>query len=319
MIVQPVDMTFEDKKFSMIIYGSPGVGKTTLALSAPEPILIDFDRGIDRVSAQHRKTTICCSTYEEVLQDIESPEVAACQTIIIDTGGSFITYLQDWAMRTNPAVNKQRNGAISLKGFGAVKAEFNRFTNYIRDVKHKNIIYVFHSEEKTDKDGNAQQRLLCEGAAKNTVWNACDFGGYMQMIGADRTISFTPEQEFFAKGCHGIAGRYTIPALGLTDENNFITRLFESAKNSLATENAVFAPLREQYDLIMVKVREIIDGIVDIATANAAAVALPALDHALSSKKEAGALLQQKTAALGLRWDKAAGSYVEAQSGGDIK
>ena len=84
MIKQPIDMTFSDKKFSIILYGSPGVGKTTLALSAPDPVIIDFDRGMSRVKAQHRKTTIVCTNYEEVLSDIESPEVAACQTIIID-------------------------------------------------------------------------------------------------------------------------------------------------------------------------------------------------------------------------------------------
>lgn len=43
MIRQPEEMTFTDKKFSMIIYGSPGLGKTTLALSAPAPVIIDFD------------------------------------------------------------------------------------------------------------------------------------------------------------------------------------------------------------------------------------------------------------------------------------
>ena len=54
MIVKPENMNFSDKTFSMIIYGSPGVGKTTLALSAPDPILLDFDRGVSRVRAEHR-------------------------------------------------------------------------------------------------------------------------------------------------------------------------------------------------------------------------------------------------------------------------
>ncbi len=116
MIKKPEEMTFSDKKFSMLLYGAPGVGKTTLALSAPDPIIIDFDRGMSRVKAQHRKTAIFCDTYEEVLNDIKSPEVSDCQTLIIDTGGSFVTFLQDWAMRTNPTVNRQKNGAISLKG-----------------------------------------------------------------------------------------------------------------------------------------------------------------------------------------------------------
>lgn len=304
MIKQPSEMTFTDKKFSMILYGSPGVGKTTLALSAPDPILIDFDRGISRVKAQHRKATIVCDTYEDVLKDMASPEVASCQTIIVDTGGSFVSFLQDWAMRTNPAVNKQKNGAISLKGFGAVKSEFNRFTSYVKDVMNKNVIYVFHSQEQTDKDGNAQQRLMCEGAAKNTVWTPCDFGGYVQMSGNDRVVCFSPEQEFFAKGCHGITGRYPVPQLGTTDKNDFLTRMFEQAKANIAAENEAFAPQKEQYDTVIAQVKEIIDGVADIESANAAAAQIPTLEHALTSKKEASALLKAKADALGLKYTK---------------
>lgn len=309
MIRQPEEMSFSDKTFSMILYGSPGVGKTTLALSAPDPIIIDFDRGISRVKAQHRKTAIVCDTYEEVLNDLNSTEVVECKTIIIDTGGSFVTFLQDWAMRSNPAVNKQKNGAISLKGFGAVKSEFNRFTSQIKDVMKKNVIYVFHSQEQMDKDGNAQQRLMCEGAAKNTVWTPCDFGGYVQMIGNDRIVCFTPEQEFFAKGCHGITGRYPIPHLNITDKNDFLTRIFEQAKANIAAENESYIPVREQYDAVTKQVLEIIKGISTVDDATKAAHHLPTLNHAMTSKTEASNLLKVRAKELNLLWDKEAQEY----------
>jgi len=304
MITKPEAMSFDNKRFSVLLYGSPGVGKTTLALSAPDPIIIDFDRGMSRVRAQHRKTAIFCDTYEDVLHDLESPEIKNFQTIIVDTGGSFVTFLQDWAMRSNPAVNRQKNGAISLKGFGAVKSEFVRFTGYVKDVLDKNIIYVFHSQEQSDKDGNTQQRLMCEGAAKNIVWTPCDFGGYVQMIGEQRVVSFAPEQEFFAKGCHGINGKYTIPILGEADSNDFLTRLFDQAKANIAAESQAFAPVKAQYDAVMAQVVEIIDGVMDIETANAAAVQIPELAHALTSKKEASAMLKAKTDALGIKYTK---------------
>ncbi len=313
MIKKPEEMTFSNKKFSMLLYGAPGVGKTTLALSAPDPIIIDFDRGMSRVKAQHRKTAIFCDTYEEVLEDIKSPEVAECQTLIIDTGGSFVTFLQDWAMRTNPAVNRQKNGAISLKGFGAVKSEFSRFTSMVKDVMNKNIIYVFHSQEQQDKDGNAQQRLMCEGAAKNIVWTPCDFGGYVQMIGDQRVVCFSPEQEYFAKGCHGINGKFTVPNLGATDCNDFLTRMFDKAKANIENENEAFAPVREQYDKVMARAQEIIDSVTDAETANKAAESIGALEHALTSKKEAGVLLKAKTDALGLKYTKA-GGYVPKEA-----
>lgn len=313
MIKKPEEMTFSDKKFSMLLYGAPGVGKTTLALSAPDPIIIDFDRGMSRVKAQHRKTAIFCDTYEEVLNDIKSPEVSDCQTLIIDTGGSFVTFLQDWAMRTNPTVNRQKNGAISLKGFGAVKSEFSRFTSMVKDVMNKNIIYVFHSQEQQDKDGNAQQRLMCEGTAKNIVWTPCDFGGYVQMIGDQRVICFSPEQEFFAKGCHGINGKYTIPNLGDADSNDFLTRIFDKAKANIEAENEAFAPIREQYDKTMIQVQDIIENIVDAETANAAVSSIPALEHVLTSEKEARAMLKAKTDELGLKYTKS-GGYVPKEA-----
>lgn len=312
MITLPEEMTFTDKNFSMILYGPPGIGKTTLALSAPDPILIDFDHGISRVKAQHRKATMVCKTYEEVLSDVERTEIASFRTFVIDTGGSFVTYLQDWAMRTNPAQNRQKNGALSLKGFGAVKQEFQRFTGYVRDVMRKNIIYVFHSDEQKDKDGNPIQRLLCEGAVRNIVWQPCDFGGYMQMIGTRRVISFTPETEFFAKGCYGIEGQRDIPTLRQTDTNDFLARLFEEARSNIEADNEAFAPVREQYKQTMQSVRNALDAVTDAQTATDAASYVASLTHVLTSQKEARALLKEKTDSIGLKWNKETGKY-EAQ------
>lgn len=312
MITLPEEMTFTDKNFSMILYGPPGIGKTTLALSAPDPLLIDFDHGISRVKAQHRKATMVCKTYEEVLSDVERPEIASFKTFVIDTGGSFVTYLQDWAMRTNPAQNRQKNGALSLKGFGAVKQEFQRFTGYVRDVMRKNIIYVFHSDEQKDKDGNPIQRLLCEGAVRNIVWQPCDFGGYIQMIGTRRVISFTPETEFFAKGCYGIEGQREIPTLRQTDTNDFLTRLFEEARSNIEADNEAFAPVREQYKQTMQSVRNALDAVTDAQTATDAASYVASLTHVLTSQKEARALLKEKTDSIGLKWNKETGKY-EAQ------
>lgn len=317
MIVNPESMSFNDKKFSMIIYATPGTGKTTVALSSPNPLLIDFDKGISRVKAYHRKATIFCTTYEEVLQDIESPEVKEFETFIIDTGGSFITYLQDWAKRTNPAANKQKNGALSQKGFGAVKQEFLRFTNYVKDVLNKHVIYVFHSEEKMDKEGNPIQRLLCEGSTKNLVWQPCDFGGYMQMIGNKRVISFTPTDEYFAKGCFGIEGQREVPTLGVNDKNDFITRLFEEAKTNIEEESKAFAPVREQYEKVMAEVIDIICSITTAEQANEAIKTIPGMEHALTSKKEASAMLAAKASELGLVYDANEKAYKPKENGNE--
>lgn len=309
MIVTPENMNFSDKKFSMIIYGSPGVGKTTLALSAPDPVLLDFDRGISRVNAAHRKPTSFVSSYKEVLADLASPAMKDFQTVIIDTGGSLVTFLKDWAMEEKGA--KTKSGEFNgLKGFGFVKSEFASFTEDIKTRLNKNIIYVFHSNEEKDKDGNPIQRLVCEGSVRNSVWTPCDFGGYVQMIGMQRVICFTPEQEYFAKGCHGIKGKISIPELGPNDPNDFITRLFDQAKANIAAEAEALAPIKEQYERVMDTVRQMVDTVIDIETANRAAKDIPTLAHALTSKKEASALLNEKVKSLGLKYSASAGGYV---------
>lgn len=312
MIVKPESMDFSKQRFSAIIYGSPGVGKTTLALSAPAPALIDFDRGVSRVRAQHRKDTIVCSTYEDVLADVRSSEMAEYETIVIDTGGSFVTFLKDWAFRTQQGCKTKAGDFNSLKGFGFVKSEFASFTDEIKTVLDKNVIYVFHSQEQSDKDGNPTQRLLCEGSVRNTVWNPCDFGGYVQIIGGKRFICFSPEQEYFAKGCHGITGKWEIPELGTDTTNDFMTRLFNKARENIVAEMKELAPQREQYDAAMEAGKALIDAITDADSANEAVAGLAEIPHALTSKKELGAILKKKVKECGLFYDKVLKAYTPA-------
>jgi len=313
MIVRPEKMDFSKQTFSAIIYGAPGVGKTTVACSAPKPLLIDFDRGISRVRADHRVPTIICDTYEEVLQDLSDPSMADFETIIIDTGGAFVTFLKDWALRTKPGAKTKTGEFNSMKGFGFVKTEFMNFTNQVKTIMNKNVIYVFHADEKADKDGTPIQRLLCEGAAKNFVWNGCDFGGYIQMLGGNRTICFTPEQEFFAKQSHGISGKHVIPFLDDKHPNNFMTLLFEQARKNIEAEKDYFEPLQKQYAETMENVKGIVEEITDAETANMAADTIKNLEHALTSKQEAAAMLKAKTDSLGLKYTRKDGYVLKGE------
>ena len=44
LIKKPNELSVK-QTLSALIYGQPGMGKTTLALSAPLPLLLDFDGG----------------------------------------------------------------------------------------------------------------------------------------------------------------------------------------------------------------------------------------------------------------------------------
>lgn len=311
-VVSPEHMDFGEKKISMIISGPPGVGKTTLAMSAPDPILVDLDKGVSRIKAQHRRTTIICDTYEELLQDIQCSAVKAAQTIVIDTGGSLVTYLQDWAMRDNPTLNRQKNGAISLKGFGAVKNEFTRFTNMLQYTMNKNIIYIFHTVE--EKDGDlVKQRIMCEGAARNIVWQPCDLGCFLQVMGEKRYMAFGPDEHYYAKRCYGIRGLIELPDLDGGAPNDALSRLFAQARENIARETEQYKAAEPAYLAAMEAGRGIIGGVIDGETAQKAVGQIKRLDHALTSEREIRVLLAARIKELGLKWDKEAGAYIAAE------
>ena len=52
MICKPESLTFAEKKIRLLIAGYPGIGKTTLALSAPKPLYIDVDLSAERINRE---------------------------------------------------------------------------------------------------------------------------------------------------------------------------------------------------------------------------------------------------------------------------
>jgi len=316
MIQHGYELDFSKQTFGVILYGAPGIGKTTLALSdgnnGADTLLIDLEHGIGRTNPIHRlnASVLSAATYEEVLADLNTPEAAAAKTIVIDTAGSLVDYLKDWAFRTKQDARTKAGTFNGLKGFGYVKSELESFVNKIKTVMNKNVVFIFHCDEKADKDGNPIQRLRCEGSFRNTVWTGIDFGAYIQMIGNKRVACFSPEDEFFAKGCHGISGHVEIPMLKDDVKNDFLQKLFDSARANMAQENEGVAEQITAYKGAMEAAKGMVEGVTDADTANACMKALLNLNHSLTSKTECAKLLNDKCKTLGLNFNKAEGAYV---------
>ena len=304
-IKRPEQMDFSGKTFTMIISGSPGIGKTTLAMSAPNPILFDLDHGVSRIRAEHRGLTSEDETYAELLADMETPEYQQADSVLLDTGGSLIQLMQPWA-KTQDAKAARDGRAM----FGVVKREFDRLTAKIRG-DHKNCIIIFHTTE-VQKGDVITQRLSCEGSAKDIVWTPADLGCYMYVMGGRRMLGFTPTDEYFAKGCYGIKGLIEVPELKAGQKNDFLTRLFQQARQNIAAEMETYLPQRSAYDAAMEEGLAVIATIENVKDLNAAAGQIGQMQHALTSKKELGAALNAKAKELGATYSKEAKAYVQA-------
>lgn len=303
-IQKPSQMNFQDKRFTLIIAGPPGVGKTTVAMSAPNPILFDLDGGVSRLRAEHRGLTASNDTYEGLLEDMKTEEYQQAKSVIIDTGGSLVQLMQPWAKKQEPKA--ARDGRAM---FGVIKREFDRLTHQIRSIDRKHLIIIFHTTEQ-QKGDIITTRLSCEGSAKDIVWTPADLGCYMYVQGGTRHMGFTPTEEYFAKACYGITGVWDVPELNLASQNNFLTRLFAAAQRNITEEMKAYTQQREVYNQCMAGGEALIRDADSLEALNVAMATIADMPHALTSKAELARKLGEKAKEMGGTYSKEAGAYV---------
>lgn len=299
MILKPSEIT-ANARVRMVLYGPPGHAKSTTALSAPNVLFIDADKGWRRIPAQFKTAVrIEPEAYQEILDDLSVPEnLVGIETIVIDTGGQLLKFMKRWAIDKSDK-NGKRDGALSIQGYGVVGQEFERFVDYIFNVLQKNVVVVFHSKE--EKDGETTvHRLDVEGQTKNSIFKPMDLAGFMETRGGKIFVSFTPDERFYAKGTGGITGSIELPNVMKGAPNNFLTTLFAKVQENGKEE----AAMAREYDDLMVRVRGLVEQVDGPETALVALQSILNMKHVFASAVECQRALITKTNALGLTWIK---------------
>jgi hypothetical protein len=308
-IIKANEMDFSNEHITILLYGLPGVGKTTLACSAPKPIVIDCDNGMRRVNAEHRQTTSVVRTYEDVLSDIASIG-DDYETVVIDTCGSLIELMKQWVI-DNKMCTIAKTG-FSLQGYGIIKSEFARLMAQLR--RKYNVVYIFHAVKEKTEDSFFFE-LLAEGATKATVWQPCDLGAYMYIQDGERWLGFTPSESYNAKSAYGVKGLVKVPELKDGKPNEFISKLIERAKESLNSESKLYQAEKEAYDEIMKSGAEIISKVETPDDMPDAVSAISQMRHVLTSKAELKTKLTARMTELGITYngEKKAYEYKQQQ------
>ena len=201
------------------IYGQPSLGKSTLALSMPRPLLLDTDGGLHRVQAEYRTDSVPVTCYDDVLNVLKE-DLSDYDTIVIDTLGKLVDFMCDKAAKENPKM-LQGDGTFSQKGWGVVK---NYFKALVKELERldKNLIFVAH-EKETQQGDEKYIRPDVSGSSGKDIIKELDFLGYMEVVGKKRSITFMPSSKVYAKNSLQLDNYVEIPILQSGDKNTFLT------------------------------------------------------------------------------------------------
>lgn len=294
-----------------LIYGQPGLGKSTLGLSTPSPVLLDFDGGVKRVNGAFQCPTLQVKNWDMVIEALQE-DLSPFKTIVIDTAGKMLDFMSAYIIKNDPKMG-QRDGSLSLKGYGVRKTMFINFLSQC-SMMGKNLIFVAH--EREEKDGeNRIVRPEIGGSSAGDLIKELDLVGYMQAIGSERTISWSPTEKFYAKNTCNLPAMQKIPIIidasgSVTGQNIFLSSIFDSYQAYLKKQ----ADISNDYEALIDVVKENVELIVDAETANGITENIGKLQHIWDSKLKAGLMIRDKCNSLGLKLNKLTKKYEPADT-----
>ena len=307
LIKKPSELSVKST-LTALIYGQPGIGKTTLACSAPAPVLLDYDGGVARVNGAHQVDTVQVASWEDTEQAIAEIKAAGSyKTIIIDTVGKMLAYMEDYIKRTQPRM-KQADGSLSLKGYGVRK---QMFVQLLKDtgIMGMNLIFVAHEREERQGD-DTKVRPEISGSAASDLVKELDLVGYMQAIGSDRTITFDPSEKYYTKNTCNMHGLIKVPVVvdgdgNATGENNF----FKLVVDNYQAQQRRNIDENKDYETQLADAAKRIMDVTNAEEANAFVAWAKDMKWLRNAGGRASAMLSAKAKALGLTWNKKNSCY----------
>lgn len=279
----------------MLIFGQPGICKTSLAYSADDVLLLDCDQGAHR--AVNRRHTLKIDTWADIEALLDTPHALdAYKTIALDTVGRALDLLTIHIIEETPKYG--RDGSLTQQGWGVLKGRFRTFLARLRAMG-KDVLLIAHGRE--DKDGDVTQvRPDIQGGSYGEVLKSADFVGYVAMVGKHRVLDFSPSDRWVGKNP---ANWRPLQVPPIAKATRMLAELFDEGRQALGDISEESATVLQQVE----QWKSAVPGYVGVDDINRAFQTIAAQSPMVQAQVKP--LLHARAAALGLIADLATKTY----------
>ena len=145
------------KALRVVIYGSEGIGKTTLAAEFPSPIFIDVEDGSNQLPVARLPRPTSWAMLMDEIKAVRDGDVPSCSTLIIDTADAAEQLCIDAV-----CAEQSISGIESMgygKGYVYLAEKFGKLLDLLGEVVDtgRNVVVVSHAMcrkfERPDEEG----------------------------------------------------------------------------------------------------------------------------------------------------------------------
>lgn len=282
-----------------LVFGQPGICKSSLGYSTKDGLTLDFDKGAHR--AANRTDTFVIDAWKDVIELMDAPEILdAYASLTVDTVGRCLDVMTAHLASADP--KKFPGGNPSQQGWGVLKNTFRTWMAQLR-AKGKDVLLIAHDKE--DKDGDTRiVRPEIVGGSYAEVMKVSDFCGYLYMNGRERLLDFNPTDRWIGKNPAGWKPLVVPP---VAKAQAFMADLFDQGREALgkiSEESAVITAAVANWRSVIENASTPKDctDLVERVNAATPAIVVP----------QAKVLLRDRAKALGLTYDVGKKAFVKA-------
>lgn len=195
-------------KFSNIfvcLYGDPGNRKTSFAITAESPLVLDFDRRAHRAYEPEKADRVDVTSFDDIVEAAQKYK-NKYKTLVIDTVGRALDMKSEEIVRVSKAQPglKAHNpfGGLSLPGYGILKSAFYTALQAVRNTG-MDVVFVAHGSRVKENDQTSWAPDIV-GSSADEIYKACDLLGLVAPMGGRTVLRLNPSELWQAKNPLGL-------------------------------------------------------------------------------------------------------------------